>query len=69
MEKIEAEGKLKLSGAQSKDSIDYVPVNIDESIEFLRILRKEMELQNLATAGKTVSQIREEIRSHLEAKK
>ena len=58
-----------MTGAQFKENIDYVPVNIDKSIEFLHVLTKEMELRNSATSGKSVSQIRENIGSRSEAEK
>ena len=58
-------GKLKLVGSQHKNSIDYVPASMDESIESMQDVVKEMELRKLPTVNKTVNQMRNEIRECL----
>ena len=68
MEEIEKKGKLRLNRPPFKNSIDYIPADVNKSIEYIQLLVKETELRNLQTAGKAVAQMREEIRTHLKAK-
>ena len=67
IEEVKKHGKLKLVGLQFKHSIDYEPSNIEESMTFVQVLANEMRIRNLATAGKSVAQMREEVKSHLTA--
>ena len=69
MEKVRKQGKLKLSNSQYTHSIDYLPANMEESMEFIGLLMNEMAIQDRSLAGKSVPQMREEIKACLEAEK
>ena len=58
---------MKLVGSHFKNSIDYEPSNINESMQFVQDLAHKMQIQNLVTAGKGVAQMIEEVKSHLTA--
>ena len=62
IKKVQKSGKLKLVGPQFKHSIDYLPADIEETMSFVQDLAHEMEICNLETAGKSVAQMREEIK-------
>ena len=47
-------GKLKLTGTQYKDSIDYVPTTMEESMTFMQQVVDEMELRGKKTSNKTL---------------
>ena len=50
MEEVENSGKLKLTGSQFKNSIDYVPIDIAESTAYVQSVVHEMGIRNLSTA-------------------
>ena len=62
MEKIWKDGKLKLRDSQYKDSIDYIPANMDKSVQMIGLLMTEMRIRNRSPAGKSVPQIRQKIK-------
>ena len=51
-EEVDKSGKLKLNGAQFKNSIDYVPVDITESASYVQDIVHEMNIRNLSTSDK-----------------
>ena len=53
MERIKKKGRLKLIGSQYKKSIDYSPVTMEESIEFLGDVVHEMNIRQGLSANKT----------------
>ena len=67
MERVRKDGKLRLRAIQYKDSIDCIPANMDESVQMIGILMKKMRIQNCSPAGKSVPQIRQEIKECSEA--
>ena len=69
MDNFRRHGKLKLSDSQYKNSIGYLPANMDKSMEFIGLLMNKMTIRDRSPAGKTVPQMREEIKACLEAEK
>ena len=67
MNKVRRHGKLKLSDSHYKNSIDYLPANMDKSMEFIGLLMNKMTIRDRSPAGKTVPQMRKEIKACLEA--
>ena len=69
MEKVRKYSKLKLSDSQYENSIDYLPANMEEIMEFIGLLMDEMIIRDRSPAGKSVPQMREEIKACLKAEK
>ena len=67
MKKVRKFGKLKLIDSQFKNSIDYIPANMKESMEFIASLMHEMSIRDKSPAGKSVPQMRDEIKCCLQA--
>ena len=58
MDKLKKKGKLKLTSPEDKNSIGYVPDDIDKSMDFAQQIVCEMELRKKCTADKTINQMR-----------
>ena len=69
MEQVRAHGKLKLGAENDKNSVDFVPNSIEESLDFVSLLRKEMRLRGKQANNKSLSQLQAELRECLQAEK
>ena len=66
MENINKKGKLKLTGSQYQNSIDFNPTTMEESMEFMQNVVDEMELRERSTANKSLGQMRHKIKEFLQ---
>ena len=67
MEKVRKDDKLKLIDSQFKNYIDYIPANMEEIMDFIASLMHEMSIWEKSPAGKSVPQMRDEIKCCLQA--
>ena len=69
MDKIDKKGVLSLMDSQYKKSIDYLPLTMDKSIEYMQRLVSEMNIRQRPTSGKTIHQMRAEVKECLIAER
>ena len=68
-EQVESHGKLKLGTENDKKSVDFVPNSVEESLDFVSLLQKEMRLRGKQANNKSLSQLQAELRECLQAEK
>ena len=54
---VRKEGKLKLLPEGKSNSIDYIPVDREQTVLYTTLLMKEMRLQGRSTLRKNLNQI------------
>ena len=65
--RVDSKGKLKFIGSQYKNSIDYVPTTMEESLQFMANFMHELNIRDFTTAEKSLAVMRHEVKECLEA--
>ena len=69
MDKMDKKGILSFMDRQYQESIDYLPLNMDESIEYMQELANKMNICQRSTSSKTIHQMRAEVKECLIAER
>ena len=69
MEQVKSHGNLKLGTENNNNSVDFVPNSVEESLDFVSLLQKEMRLCGKEANNKSLSQLQVELCECLQAEK
>ena len=67
MELVKSQGKLKIGLENNRQSVNFLPIRVEESTDFTRLLIKMMRLRGRSMLQKDVAQLQDELRDCLTA--